>query len=55
VAAPPDPVADAWNQYLEALRNAADYEIVEVWAWDRLVATLRDLNTPPKKRRRRVV
>lgn len=35
----------AWLEYLEACRLADTdmYDIVEVWAWDRLIARLRDL------------
>jgi len=33
----------AWDEYLEACRLAGDrYETVEVWAWDRLRARLRE-------------
>lgn len=38
---------EAWLEYLEACRLAADhYEVVEVWAWDRLRARLRETALP---------
>lgn len=37
-----DLVLEAWAEYLEACRAAGDrYDVVEVWAWERLQARLK--------------